>query len=852
MNMHRPILATRSSTILDGVGVQWRLHFFIQASLLGFFLLSQHWILTSFDEQGMSDVKNQAREISDGLINGLNLLMITGQISDPKNRELLLKKMSDSKNVKELKIVRAAQVNAQFGSGMPGENDMDSAISEVMISGKASFLRTTDIDGQPIMRALIPFIASENFRGTNCLSCHKVRPGSVNGVADIRMDLSAHEHQIVIVKNWLWSGMLFFQISLSALIALFVNVLLKRHISKPIQQFQRAIADIQESGDLSQRIALEGEYPDVDKMAHTFNEFINYLALATEKIGLLAKVAERSGESILITDADHNIVFVNSAFTHITGYSEQEVLGKNPRLLKPVTHDVQHYQEMWDELIRCDSWQGEVFNRKKNGEVYPEWQSICAVRNDKGIVTNYVSIAIDISKRREAENQISKMANFDALTGLANRNLLNDRLTQEIAHAHRHQSNLAVMYLDLDNFKDINDGYGHAVGDALLTMVANRLRCSVREGDTVARQGGDEFILLLPDVGGRDAAMQVAENMLHAVASPYVIEKQELFISVSIGIAIYPDDGTDMDMLFKNADSAMYYAKNEGRNCYRSFTPEMNETALRRVSLQNKLHHALERQELELHYQPQLNLISGKITGVEALIRWRDALESWISPSEFIPIAEDSGLIGSIGEWVIKTACADAMRWHGQGHTLQVSVNVSGRQFKEASFDTVVESALNAAGLAPHYLELEMTEGVLIQHNASLSKMLDKLKNIGIKLALDDFGTGYSSLSYIKQFPIDRIKIDQSFVRDVLNDVEDAAIVKAIVYIAHGLHIEVIAEGVETTGQLNFLNAHHCKDIQGYLVSRPIPGNQIDRFLETFNTSPPNLLQTDHNTTAMA
>lgn len=826
-------LIGRLSTTWGRVSVQWRLHLLIQVSLAIFFLCSQYWVVDKFDSQGMKDIESQANETADGLINGLNLLMITGQISNPTNRELLVRKMSASRNIKELRIIRAEQVTVQYGPGVSNERANDELARKVISSGTASFTRETTSSGSHVLRAIIPFVASENFRGTNCLSCHQVKSGSVNGAADIIMDLSAHEQSVSILKQWLWSGMLLFQLGISLLISIFVNVLLKRHISQPVKQLQSTIDEIHKSGDLSLRVALADEHPDIDKIAHSFNSFLNNLEIATEGMGLLAKVVESSEEAILITDADMNIVFVNSAFVHITGYSEKEVLGENPRILKSGLQDDKFYRNMWERIKSYGSWKGEIYNRKKHGEIFPEWQSISIVKNRKGEVTNYVSICIDITQRKVAEEHIKRMANHDGLTGLANRNLLNDRMSQALLSAHRQQTKLAVMYLDLDNFKDINDGYGHAVGDALLKSAAERLLGCVREGDTVARQGGDEFILLMPDIDGYGGAAKIAEKLQSSVCAPFFFDVQELFVSASIGIALYPEDGENIEALFKHADAAMYSAKQDGRNCYHFFTQKMNEVALRRIKLQNNLRHALQRNEFELHYQPQLNAETGAITGAEALLRWHDPKEGFIPPAEFIPIAEDTGLIVPIGKWILQKACQEAKRWHDQSFNVTISVNVSGRQFKEVDFDTLVEEALKTSGLDPKYLELEMTEGVLLREDEALSRMLDKLKSVGIKLALDDFGTGYSSLSYLKRFPIDRIKIDQSFVRDVRQDAEDRAIVDAIIYIAHGLKMEVIAEGVESIEQLNFLRKHHCSDVQGYFISRPVPADQV---IIMFNT----------------
>jgi len=840
-----PFIPKGAFSVWAKVSVQWRLHLLIQLSLIFFFLASQQWVVRQFDDMGINDIKTQANETSDGLINGLNLLMVTGQISDSANRELLVKKMSSSRNIKELRVARAEQVNAQFGPGLSSEVPSDELVKKVFTSAKPIYIRELDATGVHVLRAIIPFVVSENFRGTNCLSCHHVKSGSVNGAADIRMDLTAHEQSLSLLKQWLWSGMLLFQIVLSVFIAIFVRVILERHISKPVKTLQATIDKIHASGDLSMRVELAEDHPDVDKISKSINSFLVNLESATQEMDLLSKAVENSEEAILITDASSNIVFVNKSFERITGFRIEEALGQNPRILKSGLQDAQHYKKMWQEINAHGSWRGEIVNRRKNGQVFPEWQSISAVKNAKGEVTNYVSIFMDITKRKEAEAHIHQMANFDALTGLANRNLLNDRFSQALMTAHRKTTQLALMFLDLDNFKTVNDGHGHAAGDELLKIVSKRLMECIREGDTVSRQGGDEFILLLPDVDGEGGVVKVAEKLLETVAAPYSIMKQEMHVSVSIGIAIYPYDGDTVEKILKNADSAMYNAKADGRNCFRLFTHAMTEAAQRRYKLQSNLRNALKNCEFDLHYQPQLSKVAGDITGVEALIRWKDPVEGYISPAEFIPIAEDTGQIVAIGRWVLKKACLDAKKWHEQGYRITVSVNVSGHQFKEASFDRAVEEALGVSGLDPKYLELEMTEGVLIDKDESLTKMMSKLKALGLKLALDDFGTGYSSLSYIKKFPIDRIKIDQSFVRDVIKDPEDAAIVDAIIYIAHNLKMEIIAEGVETIEQLDFLSSRNCNDFQGYFISRPVPNGELMSVLETYRNQRQNKSKSD-------
>lgn len=530
-------------------------------------------------------MKAQAFDTADGLINGLNLLMLTGQISDAPNRTLLIKKMADSRNIKKLRVVRASQVSAQFGSGLPDEQPSDDQEWRALISGKPVFSESSDSQGH-ILRAVIPYIANENFRGTNCLTCHQVASGSVNGAADISLDLSEVDAHIADLKKWLWTGAITFQITLSILVALFVNIVLNRNIAQPIKKLQTTMQDIHHKGDLSMRVDITGKHPDVDEMAKTFNLFVHNLEVATHSLALFAKVVENSEEAILITDAGNNIIFVNEAFNRITGYTSGEVIGKNPSLLKSGKQDKCFYQHMWNSIQAHGRWQGEIWNCRKSGEIFPGWQSINTVRNDRGEITNYVAIFMDITKHKEAETYLHHMANFDQLTGLANRNLLDDRLSQAVLHANRHGLTIAVMYLDLDNFKDINDTLGHSIGDQLLKGVADRLVACVREDDTVARQGGDEFIVVLADITDIAHVPTMVEKMIKSISAPYNFGGQEVFTSASMGIAFLPHDGINKDSLLKNADVAMYSAKESGRNCFRFYASEMNEAASQQLEMQ--------------------------------------------------------------------------------------------------------------------------------------------------------------------------------------------------------------------------------------------------------------------------
>jgi len=554
---------------------------------------------------------------------------------------------------------------------------------------------------------------------------------------------------------------------------------------------------------------------------------------AEEDTRLAATVFESSHGSILITDDQSRIVAVNPAFSQVTGYSEEEVIGKTPRILHSNRQGPEFYQAFWSELTQIGRWQGEIWNRRKNGEEYVAWLSVSALLDKNGAVRNYIGIADDITESKESQSRIEFLAYHDALTGLPNRLLANDRLEQAIAHAHRTKTKLAVMFLDLDDFKAINDTLGHSVGDTMLKAVADRLRDCLREADSVSRQGGDEFLVMLNDVADIDTINNVAVEILEKIHKPYHVEEHDFSISTSIGIAIYPEDGTDCNTLLKNADMAMYDAKQSGRNTHRFFAEEMNDYVLEYLLIRNGLVRALENREFLLHYQPQLDLAKGKLLGAEALIRWQHPELGMVPPNRFIQIAEESGMIIPIGNWVIQEACRQAMEWQKAGWPgLVVGVNISALQFRRGDMEQIVSSALADSGLAPQFLELELTESILIQDVEKSLDTIQRLKDLGVRLSIDDFGTGYSSLAYLRRLPVDKLKIDQSFIRDITTRQDDAAIALSIITLAHTLKKKVIAEGVETAEQLQFLRENDCDEIQGYLLSRPLPPEGFADFLK--------------------
>jgi diguanylate cyclase (GGDEF)-like protein/PAS domain S-box-containing protein len=556
----------------------------------------------------------------------------------------------------------------------------------------------------------------------------------------------------------------------------------------------------------------------------------------------IAATAFESQEAMVITDANAVILRVNKAFVDSTGYSPEEAVGQKMSLLKSGRHDDGFYAEMWDCLLRTGSWQGEIWDKRKNGQIYPKWLTITAVQDEAGHVTHYVGTHMDISDRKAAEDEIKHLAFYDPLTKLPNRRLLRDRLQQALVTHVRKQAYGALLFIDLDNFKTLNDTLGHEKGDSLLQQVAGRLESCVRECDTVARLGGDEFVVMLEELGQKssDAAIQaeiISEKILGSLNKIYQLESYQYYITPSIGATLFSNQETSIDELLKQADIAMYQAKASGRNTIRFFDPTMHAAIVARASLEHALYEGLQQNQFQLYYQPQVNS-EGRIKGAEAVLRWHHPEKGIVSPDQFITLAEETGLILPLGQWVLKTTCAQLVKWAkipNLAH-LTIAVNVSIRQFRQADFADLVLATLAESGANPAKLKLEITESLLASDVEDINAKMNALRAIGVTFSLDDFGTGYSSLNYLKQMPLDQLKIDKSFVRDILVDINDAAIAKMIIVLAESMGLEVIAEGVETQQQKDFLRSLGCLNYQGYLISKPLP---IDQFESLFPSKSP-------------
>jgi diguanylate cyclase (GGDEF)-like protein/PAS domain S-box-containing protein len=553
---------------------------------------------------------------------------------------------------------------------------------------------------------------------------------------------------------------------------------------------------------------------------------------AEEKLRLSATVLEHIADGVMVIDDKGTIVAVNPAFTQITGYTEGEALGQDRNLTRSGRHDESFHHELWKELVNSGYWRGEIWCLRKNGEQYLEWLTLTAVRDTRGTTTHYVGVFSDITLVKESQEKLDHLAHHDPLTQLPNRLLFNDRLQHAIQRTTRDNEQLALLFIDLDRFKNVNDTLGHHIGDELLKQVAQALSDKLREGDTLARLGGDEFIVLLENVDGQYGASLVAEKLVGMFEQPFMVAGHELFVTCSVGISLFPADASDLNMLIRNADVAMYQAKARGRNGFRFYAPSMTGEGVERLRLETFLRRSIEKEEVFLNYQPQVEIDTGRLIGVEALVRWNHPELGLVPPIRFIPLAEDTGFINQLGKWVLYEACRQMVRWQEAGLEVpKIAVNLSAKQFERGSMVAVVRDILAETGLEPHRLQLEVTESLIMNTGDALA-FINDLHAVGVSLAIDDFGTGYSSLAYLKQMPVQTLKIDRSFIKDISTDVNDEAIAIAIIQLGKSMNLSVIAEGVETDEQAAFLLRHGCNQAQGYFYSRPVmPDDLLQRWL---------------------
>lgn len=578
--------------------------------------------------------------------------------------------------------------------------------------------------------------------------------------------------------------------------------------------------------------SISSSFVELQVLVTSFNHMLSEIEHNQQELQQARVIFENTSEGIIITDSKHRMININRAFSEMTGYSEEELIGKGPSIISSGRHDDAFYSSMWNSIEETGRWRGEICNKRKNGEIYTVLLSINTFMDIHGELAYHIGVFTDISSIKETENKLEYQAHHDQLTDLPNRLLCNARMEHELQFAKRNKEQVAILFLDLDMFKNVNDSMGHAKGDYLLQQVAKRINDSLRNEDTIARLGGDEFVIIAGSLKNTHGAALVAENTLALFSMPFIIDEQEIFVGVSIGISLYPDDGEDSDVLLSNADAAMYRAKSEGRNNYQFYTPALTGKASERLNMETCLRQALEKNELCVYYQPQYSLSSEKIIGVEALLRWQHPEMGMVGPDRFIPVAEETGLIVPIGEWVLATACKQLKKWMDAGYPeMRMAVNLSARQFRNAGLEKVVKNIIKESSIDPKNLELELTESIIMHDTSIVSDTLNALHQMGVGLSIDDFGTGYSSLSYIQRFPLDKLKIDRSFVQDIMMKPDDARMIVSIIALGHCMKLQVLAEGVETKDQLLYLQQQGCDEVQGFYFSRPIPANEMEELL---------------------
>jgi diguanylate cyclase (GGDEF)-like protein/PAS domain S-box-containing protein len=752
---------------------------------------------------------------------GLTAMFITGAGAQ---RAVFLDQIRESNNIRALRVVRGEAVTRQFGPGAPGETVTDALERQVLERGGAIHEVRADGAGE-YLRVVMPALAQRDYLGKDCLGCHAVAPGTVLGAVSMEISLAKVASAVrEFAGRVYWAA---FVVSLP-LIAL-VYLLVTRSVTAPLGKMTAGLRRIAQ-GDVPANGRLEPVGSDeIAQAAGAFNAVMDEVRELLHSQRLASEVFENSPEGIVVCDPGGRILKVNPAFTATTGYSAGEAVGRTPAILKSGRQDAEFYRSFWHALKTAGRWQGDLWNRRKSGEIYAERLNVSAVRNERGEIENYIGVFGDITERKRQEALIAHHAYHDLLTGLPNRALFEDRLAQSLAAARRGAKRLAVLFLDLDRFKFVNDTLGHGAGDGLLKEVARRLRGCVREVDTVARLGGDEFTVLLPQIAEPANAQAVAEKVLEGLRQPFRLAGRELHVTSSIGISLYPEHGGDAETLMKKADAAMYHVKDQGRAGHCLFTESIAARPARWLQLDGDLRRALERDEIRVCYQPQVSLADGSVVGVEALARWHHPRLGVIPSAEFLPLAEESGLILEIGGHVLRGACAQGARWLAAGvGPLVIGVNLSHRQFHDGGLVALVRDALAGSGLPPERLELEVSESLARHDVAHTVRVMEALAALGTRLAIGEFGAAmYAAAHDLGAMPVGTVKLDRALVRDLGRDEGRAAALAGLVDLARAHRLRVVALGVERPDQLGRLKDLDCASAQGHLFSRAVEAEEI-------------------------
>lgn len=776
-----------------------------------------YWATQAQKNLAIEQSRDFAMSVHQMTLAGLTGMMITGTIG---LRTIFLDQIRETNHIESLKVFRADGVIKQYGLGFDGETASDALETRVLLTGEPYFSVIKSPQGSDRLKAIIPVRAAENYLGKNCLFCHEVPAGTVLGAVgmEVSLERAAETTRSFGLRALLVGGLVCIPL------ALIIWWLTTRLVTRPLKKMTDGLNRVAD-GDIEQAGLLPVIRSDeVGDATTAFNRVMEKTGELLRQQRMARIVFENSLEGITVTDANSRIQLVNKAFTDTTGYTAEEVIGKTPGILKSGKQGEDFYQGFWSALQRDGEWRGEIWNRRKNGSVYPEWLNVSAVRDASGAVEHYVAIFSDITERKEREDAMTFRAFHDALTGLPNRLLFKDRLDQALAQAKRSKDRMpAIMFLDLDKFKQINDTLGHDVGDLLLKEVANRLRECVRHSDTVARFAGDEFTVLLPEAASEADADVVAAKILEAMQVPIQLGPEVRVVTTSIGISIYPEHGRDSESLMKAADAAMYHVKRTGRAGCRIFSPELLDSPTRRADLEARLKDAFINREFLLHYQPIVDLQTGVVHGKEALIRWQTQDGQLLLPDEFIGLAEEVGLMVKLGEWVLETACIQARLWQLEAQPVKVAVNLSASEFRREDLVAIVRDTLRRAGLSPALLELEVAESIVMDDVDYAQRVLQELSDLGVMLSLGNFGTGFVSLGALHRLPIHAVKVDRSLIREYLNERTDRSILSAIFGLANAMGLNAVAEGLERVDQVAMLHGFACDRAQGYAIAPPEP-----------------------------